>query len=340
MASIYFNFMVRKKIYIIRLTNAHGGAEGVLNIIQSNLPGVINGDVENVCLFESFKVLGLLKGLFKVLVVVLKSDVVISSSIWTTSILGFVRMASLNTVRPKVVARESTDVLRRYDGRQLQKFKFLYKFYYSDFKLIAQTNGMRQNLALLGLKSTVIRNPYELQSNVTNNVFLGNIPEGEFILAVGRLIWEKGFDILIREFYLQDCIKNLVIIGSGPQFNDLQNSVLDNHQTHRVYLLGYIKKPYQYMLKARICVVSSRVEGFPNTLLEMIEFNGSVLTTRCVDGLDIIPVVKVCGMDNGDLANGITGLYHESPKSRFLRMSYLREKHSVQNFIHKISKYV
>ena len=52
------------------------------------------------------------------------------------------------------------------------------------------------------------------------------IPTHEYVLAVGRLIDEKGFDLLIKCYSLIDGEKpNLIILGEGPERKKLENII-------------------------------------------------------------------------------------------------------------------
>jgi glycosyltransferase involved in cell wall biosynthesis len=327
-----------RRTTIVRLTDAKGGAEGVLDTIKHYLHHCLGESVSTVVVFKRSSIRDMLKIAKKVRGIIHSSDVIISSSIWTSSLLGlFLSMAHAN---PVVVARESTDVIKRYKGLALIKYKVLYFFYLKDFKIVAQTKEMSQNLKKVGIVSTVINNPYDFKNLRFGDLDMIKKLNEPYILAVGRLIGIKGFDLLIKAFYNQNNVKTLKIIGDGPELSNLKSEVSPKHLSHRVEFLGYKSNPYPYMAAASICVISSRMEGFPNTLLEMIELNGHVLCTKCVEGVVDIPVISTCDASVASLAQGLIDVFNRPPVSEALRHSYLKENHSIVHFIEKLNIYV
>lgn len=93
----------------------------------------------------------------------------------------------------------------------------------------------------------------------------------KIVLSVGRLCMEKGFDMLIEAFariakrYPE---WKLRIVGGGDQESLLQALILKYAVGGQVELMGASSSPQAHMQTAMIYVTSSRVEGFPNALLE------------------------------------------------------------------------
>ena len=91
------------------------------------------------------------------------------------------------------------------------------------------------------------------------------------LLAVGRLHFQKGYDILLNafaEFCRLVADWQLIIIGDGPLRESLQQQARDQGIAERVQWLGYLKDPFPYYRAARLLVMPSRYEGTPNVLLE------------------------------------------------------------------------
>jgi glycosyltransferase involved in cell wall biosynthesis len=76
---------------------------------------------------------------------------------------------------------------------------------------------------------------------------------------------------------------------------DLCNTLeLDTH----VHFIGNKINPYPYYKFCDLFVLSSRWEGLPNVILELIHFNKPIVSTDCV------PVIKrIIGPNNGVLVN-------------------------------------
>ena len=117
----------------------------------------------------------------------------------------------------------------------------------------------------------------------------GNKPEFSkpFILAVGRLGKEKGFDLLLQAFqdiYLEHPEWSLVILGEGAGRGDLEALADSLGLGPRVHLPGLHANPASVMRQAEIFVLSSRYEGFPNVLLEAMACQIAVVSFDCHSG--------------------------------------------------------
>jgi glycosyltransferase involved in cell wall biosynthesis len=108
-----------------------------------------------------------------------------------------------------------------------------------------------------------------------------------FILAAGRLVHQKGFDVLIRAFALvaAECSSlRLAIAGDGPQGEALRDLVAELRLDDRVIFLGVVSELQTLMREADAFVLSSRYEGFPNVLLEALACGRPVIATDCPGG--------------------------------------------------------
>jgi len=226
-------------------------------------------------------------------------DRIYTSHIYITGLIGI--LISFGMLKKKqFVARESTSVFKRFNGLKLLAYKITYAIGYRHIDLlICQTKLMRQQL-LEGfpkiLKRTtvvVLENPIDLElirSN-ENAQFEYNPPE-KYIVSAGRLIPEKGFDILIQAFtHIRNNIPNLelVILGQGQEKENLLQIIKDKQAQKYIHLPGNVNNVYPYFKKAVACVVSSRIEGFPNVLLQMMSQNHNIVSTLCAGGIENIP---------------------------------------------------
>ncbi len=104
---------------------------------------------------------------------------------------------------------------------------------------------------------------------------------GKTILNLGRLIPEKGQELLIKSFakvrqLLPDT--NLVLIGDGEEKKKLQELVKNLDLENNVFFLGFQKNPYKFMKHASIFVLTSRYEGFGLALVEAMTCGLPVIT--------------------------------------------------------------
>ena len=107
-----------------------------------------------------------------------------------------------------------------------------------------------------------------------------------YILAMGRLTKQKGFDILINAFFkINKKIKqNLFIFGEGEEKKNLINLVKKNNAESRIKILNFTNKPYSYLKSCDLFILSSRWEGMPNILIQALSCRSNILSTDCKFG--------------------------------------------------------
>jgi len=107
-------------------------------------------------------------------------------------------------------------------------------------------------------------------------------PDNRTILAAGRLVPEKGFDLLIEAFArLDDPGARLVIVGDGPDEARLRGLIAKHGLGDRVNLPGYVADTRPWLDDARLFVLSSRFEGYPAVLIEALAAGRQVVATAC-----------------------------------------------------------
>ncbi|HWK62131.1 MAG TPA: glycosyltransferase family 4 protein [Eoetvoesiella sp.] len=107
------------------------------------------------------------------------------------------------------------------------------------------------------------------------------------LLAVGRLHPHKGFDLLIEAFgsmagYFPDW--DLVILGEGDDREVLQARIDDAGLGDRITLAGRAGNVGQWYEESDLYVLSSRVEGLSNSLLEAMASGLAPVAFDCETG--------------------------------------------------------
>lgn len=206
----------------------------------------------------------------------------------------------------KHIARESTFIFNRFKGVKLLQFKIMYLLGYQNIDLlISQSKEMEISLRN-NLKKSWMPRMIETIPNLVNFNQIKKLakefspPKENYIISAGRLIPEKGFDILIKAFseIQQKTNLQLLILGEGKERGNLDNLIKSLEIENRVKLIGFKSNPMPYFQGADLCVVSSRVEGFPNVLLQMMALNGNVISTNCAGGITDLRGVSVCPTNN------------------------------------------
>ncbi len=105
-------------------------------------------------------------------------------------------------------------------------------------------------------------------------------------LAVGRLVAEKNFGLLIRAFdrVRRERESRLLILGEGPQRPHLEHLVRHLGLNGYVDMPGFVPNPYSYMARATVLVLSSLYEALPTVLIEALALGVPVVATDCPFG--------------------------------------------------------
>ncbi|MFO1409005.1 MAG: glycosyltransferase family 4 protein [Steroidobacteraceae bacterium] len=107
------------------------------------------------------------------------------------------------------------------------------------------------------------------------------------LLAVGRLDEQKGFDLLVAVFAeLSRHHPNweLVIVGEGPLRGSIERQIAAVGLLDRVHLAGRVGNVGDWYAGADAFVLSSRYEGFPNTLVEAMSLGLPSVAFDCETG--------------------------------------------------------
>lgn len=235
-------------------------------------------------------------------------DRVYSSHVHLNGVLGYLRKLKMLRTRSLVV-RESTLIFKRFSGFRLLLFKFLYTIGYRHSDLvICQTEEMKRCLensslkVFKGLNIAFIPNPFDFPSEkMLSSPIPDLLKSSPFLVAAGRLIPEKGFDVLVKVFARIHEIYptyRLVILGDGIEKMKLLELCRKLGVIDFVFFPGNVHNVYPYFLNAHCCIISSIMEGFPNTLLQMMSVNGRVVSTNCADGISSIENLYVANVSS------------------------------------------
>lgn len=356
-----------KKVLIGVLNNGEGGTEQCLRMIARYYAQIgvkvdvliLNNNMSNaawdslvhqetnVTIFKSKRSSELL-GFFYFIFFLLKRakyDKIFSSHVKVSLILGaFLRFKIIRKTR--FVVRESYSSFQPVGGLKLKVFKALYHWGYKKTDLvICQTNEMKQqfdeNVQRYSNRSVVIKNPIDfklIKNNKKEVEDLEWLKNNKYIVSAGRLVDLKGYDLLINAFsliYKKHQNLKLIILGDGEKREELERLINRLGLQEQISLKGFVHNVYPYFFNADLCVVSSRKEGFPNVLLQMMSQNRKVISTKCADGITEIPGVDCCDATIESLVEVISNSINREGYPNF--EEYLK-KQSIENFIEKVEK--
>lgn len=196
--------------------------------------------------------------------------------------------------------------------------------------IITVSNGIKGNLIKkLSIDSEMISTIYNPVLNEEINTLANesiDYKKNDYYVCVGRLHFQKGYDLLISIVNHIKLNYNLnlkvLIIGNGPDYNKLAKIVKENKLSDNVIFLGMNNNPYKYIKNAKAILLTSRWEGLPTVLVESAFLKTQMVAFDCRYGSNEITNNGKNGylIPNGDInefAKGIIsieqGIYLPSP---------------------------
>ena len=204
--------------------------------------------------------------------------------------------ARLTTPRPRLILRESNPHRARGDIGRLRRLAVRWAYAQAD-AVVALSRGVGRELiedyALDPARVVTIHNPVDIEAWRRGAQAARPAPWGSFgagapvLVAVGRLIRQKGFDLLLQA--LAKCrgagLKaRLVIVGEGPERATLNALVHELGIADRVLMTGFVADPAPYYAHGDIFVLPSRWEGFGHVMVEAMACGLPVIAFDCPYG--------------------------------------------------------
>ena len=133
---------------------------------------------------------------------------------------------------------------------------------------------LKQNLKKLASKFKINENPFKNKKNKKT------------IISIGRLDETKNPMMLLKAVnYVRNKQNlNVVFIGEGPKKKDLIKYAKEINFSKNLYLLGFKKNPFPYLLKSDLFILTSNFEGLPNVLIEAMSLNIPIISTESPSG--------------------------------------------------------
>lgn len=243
-----------------------------------------------------------------------RADVVVS---FLTNVNVAALMATLGTRMPTIVCERTYPPLLPVGSLWGRLRRWTYPL--AKRVVMQSSEGLRWlEQEIPGARGVVMPNPilYPLPANAPQRAPESVMaPKRKMLLAVGRMSEEKGFDRLIQAF--SSLVKrhtqwDLVILGEGPLHSALTSQVQSLGLESQVLMPGRVGNVGVWYERADLYVMSSRVEGFPNTLGEAMAHGCAAVSFDCdtgprdlirhdVDGLlvppgDVLALARALGL--------------------------------------------
>jgi len=194
---------------------------------------------------------------------------------------------------PYVVSLRGGDVpgFRPYDFRSYHKLlaPFLRIIWKNASAIVANSIGLR-DLAIKfdsRFEIPIIPNGVDLKTYKTEN----RNKTSPHLLSVGRVVYQKGFDIALRALAdLKDLKWEWHIAGDGPQMDALKSLAQELGIDKRILFLGWQSREQlieQYKW-SNLFLFPSRHEGMPNAVLEAMASGLPVIASRIAGNEELV----------------------------------------------------
>jgi glycosyltransferase involved in cell wall biosynthesis len=160
-------------------------------------------------------------------------------------------------------------------------------------RIVCVSKGLKKELQEItnykGKKLISIANPIELDlSDNTSEIaeVVKKTTKGHIFLSVGRLKKVKNIPLLLNAFkiVLQKIEATFLILGDGPETENLKKLAKDLDIEENVQFLGFMNNCKPYYQYADTFVLSSNSEGFGNVIVEALMEGCTVVSTDCPYG--------------------------------------------------------
>ncbi|MDW5288840.1 glycosyltransferase [Formosa sp. PL04] len=184
-------------------------------------------------------------------------------------------------------------VLHCYEiGKAFTPYKWLNTYLYKTAKMVTVSKlaatHFRKELGLVNVE-TIYNGFNFLEINEKAESEVSDISElKKYIIFFGRIHDEPKNLKLLLDAYKQSKLPNanikLILIGDGPDLEDIQNYVSTLKLNSCVLFKGFTKNPYPYVKHAHFAMLTSRHEGFPMVIPETLGLGTPMISVDCKSG--------------------------------------------------------
>jgi len=245
---------------------------------------------------------------------------ILISNINYTNVLSIIFLRLIDNLKIVLVERTPLEELNIYfskiDFLKKKFIKFLIGIFYkfSDEIICNSKTIVKQYKEKFNIKSKSINPPSLVNFSKFNPKKIKD-KKNIIITTICRLSNEKGIKIILNALKISK-IKNFkfYIVGDGEEKNNLINLSKKLQISKNIKFFGLQKKINPILRKTNLFINSSYFEGFPNSVVEAINFNIPVICSQSYGGINEILLNGKCGTifrngDPKDLSNKINKFY-------------------------------
>lgn len=225
-----------------------------------------------------------------------KIDYVVSSkdyiNIW---VIASFRIARCKKSKLLVNSRVAVTEKLKHENKRIQRWcirvaRYLYR--YSDFVAnVSQAASMDSEQYFNLKKVYTLYNPVVDRDDLEYNVPCPQHPffkkRGKTIVACGRLVAQKNYELMIKAFAIALAQRRdlyLIILGEGPRRSKLERMIRALGVEERVSLAGFQSNPKAFMASCDVFWLTSFFEGFGVVLVEALSVGATILSVDCPHG--------------------------------------------------------
>jgi glycosyltransferase involved in cell wall biosynthesis len=274
------------------------------------------------------------------------------------------RLVSKLIAKPPKIVNTIAMLVKGYDVGFLKKtvYSTLDRFTekYAD-KFIVVSNALRDKLinnhSIPQQKVITIYNGIELNEYQTQAFAQSarkirrefGIENEECIIgAIGRMVWQKGFEYFIQSIpkMISSIPKaKILLVGDGPLAKDLDSLCLRLGVRDKVIFTGFRSDIREILSSIDLLVIPSLVEGFPMITLEAMAMAKPVIATN-IDGIseqirDGKTGILVPAKDSDFLARATVSVFNDRETARRIGSAAKKEvekKYSVEKMVRETEK--
>lgn len=175
--------------------------------------------------------------------------------------------------------------INNFKKRRREKKLKLYKYLYSNEKIITVSKGIVQDFEKLGIYYKDAINIYngfdfnEIRKKANEEIDL----DYEYIISPSAFRNQKRYDIILDSFKKIENKKIKLVIMCNIE-NVLIDMIKERSLEKRVELIGFQKNPFKYMKNAKLTILASDYEGFGMVIVESLILGTPVVSTDCPIG--------------------------------------------------------
>lgn len=198
----------------------------------------------------------------------------------TTNVLTVLATRRLDV--PVIIGEQTDPAL--YDIGRIWNFLRRLVYPFANALVCPAAASLARFQAMAKVRGYVIPNPFPMPRGLAQ---LNEEKNSRVLVAMGRLVYQKGFDLLLNAFaQIADHHPHwsLTIVGEGPLRRELQAQIEALELQGRVKLAGAVADPFTVLCAGDLFVLSSRFEGFSLALCEAMACGLPAVSFDCPEG--------------------------------------------------------